>query len=118
MVASKAKSTKKKRLRHTAVIEEDILKDHVVDVDEEWEISWTESDKNLVGLKIHSEITKPSSQGFGSTKDPKTRKKEVGKTKRGDPAPTQGPGSLVKRQKLKKFLPGRRRSGCWKSKKC
>lgn len=94
MAASKRKYVLKKRIRNIIVGEENIPKDQVISVEEEKEIIWTESEEDLGGL----------SQGPKVTKDPKAQKRVTIKEKMGDPAPTQGPGSQVKRRKVAKVF--------------
>lgn len=105
MEASKYKDAKKKKLRGTTILDnEEVPEDQVVDMEDEKDQSETEFDEDLVSLKLHIEITKSSSQGLETSKDPKTQKKDVGKFKRGDPAPTWGPDSHVKRQRVEKIM--------------
>lgn len=61
MAASRTKHILKKRRKNTIVMEEDILEDHIVSVEEEKDISWTECKEGSVGLRSVSEVTKSSS---------------------------------------------------------
>lgn len=94
MKASRQKHVYKKRLSRTTVVEEDIPEDQTVEVVEEPEIDWTESEDEEGNL----------SQGPNRVKDSKHKKKESTKGKKCDPAFTQGPGSQLKKTKTEKIL--------------
>lgn len=73
--------------------DEEVLENKVVDMEAEKENSESRSYKNLVHLKLHTEITKSSSKRPEDSINPRTKRKDVGKSERSDPAPTPGPGS-------------------------
>lgn len=105
MAASKSKATKKIKLRRTTMVDDEkVPDDQLVDVDTEIGNCETEFDEDLFHLKLHTKITKFSSKGLESSKNPKTQKKGKGNSKRNDPAPTRGPGSQVKRQRVEKVV--------------
>lgn len=83
MRASKQKNVSKKRLRNAIVVEPDIPKDQVVNVEEDEEINWTESEEE--------EIKKSLDLG--------TQKKIIAKGKGRESVSSRGPNSHTKRRK-------------------
>lgn len=90
MTASKQKYVYKKRQRKTTVVKEYIPEDHIVNVEEEKEIDWTESEEELGDL----------SQGPKKVKDSKVQKKDIVKGKKSDPISNRGPGSQIRSRKI------------------
>lgn len=89
MDASKAKATKKRMLRNTTIFEDaEVPVDQVVDVDAKKDLRGIDSYEDLADFRLHTGITKSSSQRPKGSKDTKPQRKKVGKSKRGDPAPT------------------------------
>lgn len=72
---------------------EDIPSDKLVNVDEKADGSVTESDEDLVYLKLHTRIMKASRKPSKGSKQKKSRKKEKSTSKKGECASTSGPGS-------------------------
>lgn len=85
MKASKQKYILKKRLRKTTIIEPDILEDQVVNIGEDEEIEWTDSEEE-------------------KSLDSKALKKFVAKGKGHESASTKGIDSHAKRKKIEKPL--------------
>lgn len=94
MTARKQKYVYKKRQRRTSVVENDIPKDQVVNIEEEKEIDWTESEEELGDLH----------EGLEGPKGPKVQKKATINGKRNDPASTRETGLQIKRRKTEKVL--------------
>lgn len=94
MTARKHKYVYKKRQRRTTVVENDISKDQVINIEEEKDIDWTESEEELGDLH----------QGLEGPKGPKVQKKDTINGKRNDLASTRKPGLQIKRRKTKKVL--------------
>lgn len=70
----------------------------------------------MADLRSNTKVAKSSSLRPEGSTDTKTLRKDVEKLKIGDPAPTRGPSSQVKKQRLEKTLLEKRGSNCWKIK--
>lgn len=89
MKASRQRHISKKRLRTTTVVEPDIPKDQVVNIEEYEDIDWTDSEEEA------DEVGESA---------PKAQKKETTKGKGRESVSTRGPGSQVKKRKTDKSL--------------